>query len=243
MARERDGPEAASPVPAGPAPAGPVPAGPVPAGPVPDAGRPGPSCTATRPIASLTGRRARLTWCARRRRAACPRWPSPITTACTECRSSPRRRRGCGRAASGSARSSALSSAWTWRGRAAGRAPGRRPAGRLRTAHRTGQAGTARAAFPTRRAGICSVLARDPEGYRRLCRVISAAQLAGGEKGLPVYDEAALADAHDGHWVILTGCRKGAVPAALAAARSRRPRRGAAPADRARSAATTSRSS
>jgi error-prone DNA polymerase len=61
------------------------------------------------------------------------------------------------------------------------------------------------------------VLARDPEGYRRLCQVISAAQLAGGEKGLPVYDESALAGTHDGHWVILTGCRKGAVPAALAA--------------------------
>ena len=30
------------------------------------------------------------------------------------------------------------------------------------------------------------VLARDPEGYRRLCTVISAAQLAGGEKGRPV---------------------------------------------------------
>jgi error-prone DNA polymerase len=61
------------------------------------------------------------------------------------------------------------------------------------------------------------VLARDPDGYGRLCRVISAAQLAGGEKGRPVYDEASLADAHDGHWVILTGCRKGAVPAALSA--------------------------
>ena len=61
------------------------------------------------------------------------------------------------------------------------------------------------------------VLARDPEGYRRLCAVISAAQLAGGEKGRPVYDPAALAGAHDGHWVVLTGCRKGRVPAALAA--------------------------
>ncbi|MGD0685462.1 MAG: error-prone DNA polymerase [Streptosporangiaceae bacterium] len=60
------------------------------------------------------------------------------------------------------------------------------------------------------------VLARDPEGYRRLCEVISAAQLAGREKGRPVYDQAALAAAHGGHWVILTGCRKGAVPAALA---------------------------
>jgi len=59
------------------------------------------------------------------------------------------------------------------------------------------------------------VLARDPEGYRRLCRVISEAQLAGKEKGRPIYDQAALAQAHDGHWVILTGCRKGAVPAAL----------------------------
>src|SRR5580704_412717 len=61
------------------------------------------------------------------------------------------------------------------------------------------------------------VLARDPEGYRRLCAVISAAQLAGGEKGRPVYDPAALAGGHDGHWVVLTGCRKGQVPAALAA--------------------------
>jgi error-prone DNA polymerase len=62
------------------------------------------------------------------------------------------------------------------------------------------------------------VLARDPEGYRRLCRVISTAQLAGKEKGRPVYHEADLAQAHGGHWVILTGCRKGAVPAALATA-------------------------
>jgi error-prone DNA polymerase len=62
------------------------------------------------------------------------------------------------------------------------------------------------------------VLARDPEGYRRLCQMISAAQLAGGEKGRPVYDLDSLAQAHGGHWVILTGCRKGAVPAALASA-------------------------
>ena len=61
------------------------------------------------------------------------------------------------------------------------------------------------------------VLARDPEGYRRLSAVISAAQLAGGQKGRPVYDVGALAGAHDGHWVVLTGCRKGQVPAALAA--------------------------
>ena len=48
--------------------------------------------------------------------------------------------------------------------------------------------------------------------------MISAAQLAGGEKGRPVYDLEAWPQAHGGHWVILTGCRKGAVPAALAAA-------------------------
>ena len=47
--------------------------------------------------------------------------------------------------------------------------------------------------------------------------MISAAQLAGGEKGRPVYDTEALADAHGGHWAVLTGCRKGSVPAALAA--------------------------
>ena len=61
------------------------------------------------------------------------------------------------------------------------------------------------------------VLAKDAEGYRRLCAVISAAQLAGGQKGRPVYDIDELADAHGGHWAVLTGCRKGAVPAALAA--------------------------
>ncbi|KJY31373.1 PHP domain-containing protein, partial [Streptomyces sp. NRRL S-495] len=62
------------------------------------------------------------------------------------------------------------------------------------------------------------VLARDPEGYRRLSAVIGAAQLAGGAKGNPVYDFAALAEAHGGHWAVLTGCRLGRVPAALAAA-------------------------
>jgi error-prone DNA polymerase len=59
------------------------------------------------------------------------------------------------------------------------------------------------------------VLARDAAGYGRLCSAITAAQLAGGEKGRPVYDLDALADAHDGHWVVLTGCRKGLVRAAF----------------------------
>ncbi|MFG2000743.1 error-prone DNA polymerase [Spirillospora sp. NPDC048911] len=61
------------------------------------------------------------------------------------------------------------------------------------------------------------VLARDPVGYGRLCSAITAAQLEGGQKGRPLYDVDKLAGAHDGHWAVLTGCRKGAVPAALAA--------------------------
>jgi hypothetical protein len=59
------------------------------------------------------------------------------------------------------------------------------------------------------------VLARGPEGYVALSRVISLAQLAGGEKGRPVYDLDALAGALRGRVVVLTGCRKGHVPAAL----------------------------
>ncbi|MGH3887281.1 MAG: error-prone DNA polymerase [Pseudonocardiaceae bacterium] len=59
------------------------------------------------------------------------------------------------------------------------------------------------------------VLARDPEGYRRLSRVISDAQIRGREKGKPVYDLDAVAAAAGGHWVVLTGCRKAAVRRAL----------------------------
>src|ERR1700758_2530276 len=60
------------------------------------------------------------------------------------------------------------------------------------------------------------VLARGPEGYRRLSRQLAAAHLAGGEKGKLRFDFDALADAAGGHWHILTGCRKGHVRAALA---------------------------
>src|SRR6476646_10208963 len=58
-------------------------------------------------------------------------------------------------------------------------------------------------------------LARDPDGYASLCRVISKAQLRGGAKGRPVYDIDEVTEAADGHWLILTGCRKGAVRQAL----------------------------
>jgi error-prone DNA polymerase len=59
------------------------------------------------------------------------------------------------------------------------------------------------------------VLARDPEGYARLSRVLAEAHLAGGEKGKPIITLDALADHHGGHWRVLTGCRKGALATAL----------------------------
>ena len=61
------------------------------------------------------------------------------------------------------------------------------------------------------------VLARGMEGYHRLSGVITRAQLRGGEKGRPVYDLDDLAASADGHWTILTGCRKGGVRRGLAA--------------------------
>jgi error-prone DNA polymerase len=59
------------------------------------------------------------------------------------------------------------------------------------------------------------VLARGPEGYARLCRAISEAQMAGA-KGAPRGELVRLAGLHGGHWAVLTGCRKGAVASALA---------------------------
>src|SRR4051812_9124395 len=59
------------------------------------------------------------------------------------------------------------------------------------------------------------VLARDPQGYGRLCAAITAAQLQGEEKGRPIFDLSALAQSAGGHWLVLTGCRKGTVPSAL----------------------------
>ncbi|MFD4366207.1 error-prone DNA polymerase [Rhodococcus sp. NPDC058521] len=59
------------------------------------------------------------------------------------------------------------------------------------------------------------VLARGQEGYRRLSRAIATAHMVGGEKGKLHYDIDELAEAADGHWQILTGCRKGHVRRAL----------------------------
>jgi error-prone DNA polymerase len=60
------------------------------------------------------------------------------------------------------------------------------------------------------------VLADGPTGYARLARALSLGHLA-GEKGSPQFTLGDLADTGAGHWWVLTGCRKGAVPAALAA--------------------------
>ncbi|WP_040819261.1 error-prone DNA polymerase [Nocardia jiangxiensis] len=59
------------------------------------------------------------------------------------------------------------------------------------------------------------VLARGQEGYRRLSREMSFAHMTGGEKGILRYDLDRLTAAADGHWQILTGCRKGHVRRAL----------------------------
>src|SRR5438132_8342369 len=72
------------------------------------------------------------------------------------------------------------------------------------------------------------VLAQGPVGYARLAKAMSEAQLA-GQKGAPRTSLAQLADASrapvhlagnetartNDHWFVLTGCRKGSVPAAL----------------------------
>ncbi|GAB3616334.1 error-prone DNA polymerase [Okibacterium endophyticum] len=60
------------------------------------------------------------------------------------------------------------------------------------------------------------VLAKGEPGYHRLARAITSAQLnPQAEKGRPVYDLAELATAAEGSWLVLTGCRKGAVRQAL----------------------------
>ncbi|WP_150308930.1 error-prone DNA polymerase [Planctomonas psychrotolerans] len=59
------------------------------------------------------------------------------------------------------------------------------------------------------------VLARREEGYHRLAAALTSSQLAGEEKGRPLYDIDQLAATASGGWLVLTGCRKGAVRSAL----------------------------
>lgn len=62
------------------------------------------------------------------------------------------------------------------------------------------------------------LLARGAEGYHRLAAAITDAQLDGEEKGRPSYRLDDLAERGRDHWVVLTGCRKGAVRQALRSA-------------------------
>ena len=60
------------------------------------------------------------------------------------------------------------------------------------------------------------LLADGQDGYHRLAGAVTSAHLAAGaEKGRPRYDLDDLANRSDGHWRVLTGCRKGAVRQAL----------------------------
>lgn len=59
------------------------------------------------------------------------------------------------------------------------------------------------------------VLARGQHGYARLSSAIAMGQLAGGSKGQPRYDIEDLGAQARGEWLILTGCRKGALRRAL----------------------------
>jgi error-prone DNA polymerase len=59
------------------------------------------------------------------------------------------------------------------------------------------------------------ILAKSPEGYARLSRLLAHAHLRGGTKGLPHLELSDLAIHHGDSWWILTGCRKGPLAAAL----------------------------
>ncbi len=75
--------------------------------------------------------------------------------------------------------------------------------------------GEARTGVPDPPGRHLVILARNPIGYAALSRVISEAHLAGGEKGRPTCTLEDLERNDRGGWLVLTGCRKGPVPAAL----------------------------
>lgn len=69
---------------------------------------------------------------------------------------------------------------------------------------------------PDPRASHLVVLARGSDGYRALSRAIAEGHLRTGRKGAAEYDLEELAETAAGQWLVLTGCRKGAVRRALA---------------------------
>jgi error-prone DNA polymerase len=68
---------------------------------------------------------------------------------------------------------------------------------------------------PDPRATHLLVLARGPQGYRNLSSAIATAHLDAGVKGAAHYTLEELGEASAGEWLVLTGCRKGAVRQAL----------------------------
>jgi error-prone DNA polymerase len=70
---------------------------------------------------------------------------------------------------------------------------------------------------PDPRATHLLVLARGEHGYRNLSSAIGTAHLDAGVKGAANYTLESLGEASKGEWLILTGCRKGAVRQALTA--------------------------
>jgi error-prone DNA polymerase len=68
---------------------------------------------------------------------------------------------------------------------------------------------------PDPRATHLLVLARGAQGYRNLSRAIATAHLDAGVKGKARYRLEALGAESGGQWLVLTGCRKGAVRRAL----------------------------
>ncbi|WP_277210608.1 error-prone DNA polymerase [Isoptericola croceus] len=68
---------------------------------------------------------------------------------------------------------------------------------------------------PDPRATHLLVLARGADGYRNLSRAIATAHLDAGVKGKARYCLDELGAQADGQWLVLTGCRKGAVRRAL----------------------------
>ncbi|BDZ43704.1 hypothetical protein GCM10025865_30030 [Paraoerskovia sediminicola] len=71
---------------------------------------------------------------------------------------------------------------------------------------------------PDPRATHLLVLARGPQGYRNLASAIGTAHLETGRKGAAAYRLETLGEQADGQWLVLTGCRKGAVRQALTGA-------------------------
>ena len=72
-----------------------------------------------------------------------------------------------------------------------------------------------RTANPTPRAPTCWCWPGTPRATRRWRPRSAPPSSPEREKGKPVYDDIDLAAVHRDHWLVLTGCRKGAVPKAL----------------------------